>query len=781
MSNEIEIVVTSKDKTRLNEQGKQAERLGSKLKTGIGLGAATAGLALLKFGKDSASAFIEAEQSQTQLEHAFQRFPKLADVSISSLQDLNSELAKKTKFDDDATASGQAVLAQFGLTGTQIKQLTPLLQDYAAKTGKDIPTAARDLGKAVLGQGRGLKAIGVNFKDTGSAAGNFGSLVDTLNGKVGGFAEKQGKSAAGQAAILENRFGEIQETVGAKLVPAMIKLFNVGTKVVSWVDKNSAVLIPLAGVIGTVIAGIKAWTIAQAALNIVMALNPIGLVVIAIAALAAGLVIAWKKSEKFREVVTGAFDKVKGAGQAIVKWFREMPGRIATAIGNTGRLLYRKGVGFIDGLLDGAADKVVDFGKFLGGLGKRAVIWVGTVTAKLYRKGVDFIDGLLDGAAEKVVDVASFFMRLPGRVLIWIGNLTRTLAGKGAHLIGGLLSGLGEKWAAVTTWLGKRKASVLAWIGNTLTWLKSKGGDVLQGFLDGLKSKWEGIKTWVGGIATWIKDHKGPVALDRKLLVPAGQAIMDGFLRGLKSGAGPAWDFVSKVGGKTVSQLRSLLGPQMIDLKPGLDILNSNGYLNRVKYQGESMNLDTFRRLQRAESMLGRRFRVFQGSFEGASSYSGTTHTGGGVVDVNGPGGWSAAVNALRRVGFAAWHRTPSQGPWNHHIHAIAIGDPTASASARDQVADYLRGGDGLAGMRHGGITGGRRLRVGEGGPEILDVPAGAHVRPGTGYAPAGGGPAVIELRSDGGAAADLVLELLRKAVQPKGGNVQLIVGGRAL
>ena len=60
----------------------------------------------------------------------------------------------KTKFDDDAFASGQAVLAQFKLSGKQIENLTPLLADYAAKTGKDLPTAAETLGKSFLGNTR---------------------------------------------------------------------------------------------------------------------------------------------------------------------------------------------------------------------------------------------------------------------------------------------------------------------------------------------------------------------------------------------------------------------------------------------------------------------------------------------------------------------------------------------------------------------------------------------------------------------------------------------------
>jgi hypothetical protein len=74
-------------------------------------------------------------------------------------------------------------------------------------------------------------------------------------------------------------------------------------------------------------------------------------------------------------------------------------------------------------------------------------------------------------------------------------------------------------------------------------------------------------------------------------------------------------------------------------------------------------------------------------------------------MDTDGPGGWNTAVRALRAAGFASWHRTRAQGPWNDHIHSIAIGDPSASPSAKAQVRDFLRGGDGL-GMAKGGRVG---------------------------------------------------------------------------
>lgn len=244
----------------------------------LAAGAALAvGAALFKFGKDSVRQFIEAEKAQNQLSDAFSRFPKLADISIDSLRSYNQELAKKTRFDDDAFASGQAILAQFGLTGRQLKDLTPLLADYAAKTGRDLPEAAKLLGKASLGNTRALKDLGVNYKVTGDQATDFANITDLVRARVGGFAEKEGKTAAGQLAILQNQFGELQEEVGARLLPALLGLTRTGLKLVEWIDRNKDTLGPLVKLFGSFAVAIllvnraaKAYTVTQAAMTVAL-------------------------------------------------------------------------------------------------------------------------------------------------------------------------------------------------------------------------------------------------------------------------------------------------------------------------------------------------------------------------------------------------------------------------------------------------------------------------------------------------------------------------------
>ena len=242
----------------LSTEAKEAAKRQDEFRAKAVLAGAAVGAAIWKFGKDSVQAYVEAQGAQTRLQEAFRKFPKLADVSIGALQDYNAELAKKTRFDDDATSSGQAVLAQFGLTGRQIMAVTPLLQDYAAKTGKDLPAAAEDLGKAMLGQGRALKAVGINFVDTGTAGGNFNQIMGSLRQQVGGFAEAEGKTAAGQAEILKNQFGELQETAGQKLLPALISVGGELLKLVGFVSDNQRVIVPLAAGVAGVAAAVYA-------------------------------------------------------------------------------------------------------------------------------------------------------------------------------------------------------------------------------------------------------------------------------------------------------------------------------------------------------------------------------------------------------------------------------------------------------------------------------------------------------------------------------------------
>jgi hypothetical protein len=117
-----------------------------------------------------------------------------------------------------------------------------------------------------------------------------------------------------------------------------------------------------------------------------------------------------------------------------------------------------------------------------------------------------------------------------------------------------------------------------------------------------------------------------------------------------------------------------------------------------VPFRGHRADRRSTRMIAEAEK-LGGPLRITQGCYANGSLSAGT-HTGGGVFDFSVRGLSLTQINrrvkALRRVGFAAWHRVPSEGGWVAHIHAVAIGCPDLSPSAERQVAAYKRGRNGL-------------------------------------------------------------------------------------
>ena len=94
-------------------------------------------------------------------------------------------------------------------------------------------------------------------------------------------------------------------------------------------------------------AGATGLAVAQAGLNAVLKANPIGLVVSLLAALAAGLVTAYKTSETFRNAVNSAFVSVKKIAQnaigTVVDWINELVAKIRGAAAALANL--KNGVG----------------------------------------------------------------------------------------------------------------------------------------------------------------------------------------------------------------------------------------------------------------------------------------------------------------------------------------------------------------------------------------------------------------------------------------------------
>lgn len=75
--------------------------------------------------------------------------------------------------------------------------------------------------------------------------------------------------------------------------------------------------------------------------------------------------------------------------------------------------------------------------------------------------------------------------------------------------------------------------------------LYSNGSALMAGLKSGIDSGWSQITSSVSNMAQWIKDHKGPVSYDRKLLIENGLALMAGLNQGIQAGWRNVMDNIS--------------------------------------------------------------------------------------------------------------------------------------------------------------------------------------------------------------------------------------------
>jgi hypothetical protein len=122
------------------------------------------------------------------------------------------------------------------------------------------------------------------------------------------------------------------------------------------------------------------WAGAQALLNLAMAANPVGLIIMGLVLLGAALVTAWQKSQTFREIVTIAFtglsSPVLGFASMVLQAQREV------------------------------ALSFLDFAELLLGVGERAFSWIPGVGDKLAtaREAVDGFKGTVETGFDIAID-----------------------------------------------------------------------------------------------------------------------------------------------------------------------------------------------------------------------------------------------------------------------------------------------------------------------------------------------------------------------------------------
>lgn len=200
-------------------------------------------------------------------------------------------------------------------------------------------------------------------------------------------------------------------------------------------------------------------------------------------------------------------------------------------------------------------------------------IWDGLKSAVL-----SITSALVNTAKSVWEGFKNFFYSLLNGVRNTAVNSWNSIRSSVVSIISGLVGAAQNAWYSFRNGVSNLVSSVsniFYSLRNINLW--SAGSAIINGFLNGLRSAWGSVRNFVSGIADWIRDNKGPISYDRKLLIPAGNVIMGGFNEGLENGFK-----------NTMSKIEGITG----NIQSRFNINQSKALNVESNYQGQSLNIN---------------------------------------------------------------------------------------------------------------------------------------------------------------------------------------------
>ena len=530
-----------------------AQGFGSKIKgyfapVAASFAASFAAFGVVNFFKDSAAAASNFAESANAINVAYGKAaPQIAALG----EDAATRLGLSARaFNEIATRfSGFAgtIAGPSGDVANVIDDLATRGADFASVFNLDVNEALGLFQSGLAGETEPLRRFGIDLSaasvqsfayangiaksgeeltEAQKVQARYAFLMEQTSKTQGDFANTS-DSLANQQRIFAAQMEETQRKLGTALLPAMQALaafandvlipaingfIDTLTSIGSWIADHLPTVLTFVSVLGGLAIAFNAVTIAtriyaaaQAILNAVMAVNPLALLAIAIAAVVAGIVYlatettffqdlwknmtkavgdAWKAvtdffTTSFENVTKFFHDAVKNiqnffrnAWDNIVKFFRAALDLIVqlflnwTVLGwiikNWGNIVsffqtawdritgfFRDALNAIATAVSSGIGRVITFFRELPGKILNAISGIGK---SLYNLGRDMIQGLLDGAGSLLRNIGNFFLdQLPGWIVepfkkaLGIASPSKVFKEFGKNIIDGLLGGIREE------------------------------------------------------------------------------------------------------------------------------------------------------------------------------------------------------------------------------------------------------------------------------------------------------------------------------------------------
>lgn len=588
---------------------------------------------------------------------------------------------------------------------------SPVWQSIFETFAKFAPQFMEQFGSIILNLLTGFGSILQAFAPTSA---EFGDALVDLTGLFADWAASL-KDSDGFNAFIDwlKRMGpEVWQTIldlGRALVNLAIAMAPFGEMTLGALDKFFEWIADMdPETLGAIVLGILSLTLAFQGLFGIVALvaaltAPFGLliaaIVIGVALAITAIILLWQHSETFRNIVTAVWEGIKSVVGTVVDWLTGTAWpfiqKVWDGIAAGATWLWEHVLRPVFGFFAEAFRQAIAVWEFIYAVHIKPLIQLfASLIVMLYRLTIEPIFKLT---------VDAFKLLWTGMKYIWDHGLRDFIMG---------LANIWTKdvWPAIrdaVSWIGDSWNSLMDAAKKPIKWIV----DVVlnDGLIDSFNQLARALHAPEIDRIKLPSSFTGRGASKPKSTFGNKPGFADG---GIYPGYTPGRDigYIAVSGGEAIMrpEWTRAVGSDYIDYMNALarkgGVSAIKGFLGGfasggiVNWKGKRFTEAMVERLKAAQQISGANFRISQGGFRPTTSYSGSTHNKD-AIDISSPIS-DTVVRALRLAQIAAWHRTPAQGPWGHHIHGVPLPGPgiQLSASALGQVNSYLRGGNGLGG-----------------------------------------------------------------------------------
>ena len=481
-------------------------------------------------------------------------------------------LAKGMQFLAKDIAGGGKGLAALGISARDasgnIKPMPELMKEIAAKL-QGIPPGAQRTAAILKIFGKSGMDLTPILTANASQMDALGQESDALGYTLDSKATASVKNHAQEQRRMQAAFAAVKMQIGQALMPVLTDLGKMFAErivpiikdVVKWTKDHEGVVKVLIGVLAGFVVVLKAinaatsayrvimvgvrvavlayrgvlilmrgltvaWTAAQWLLNVAMTANPIGLIIVAIAALIAIFVVLWMKCAWFRDFWKAVWNGIKAVGVAIWNFLKDHFKLIITIMLSvmTGGLFFL--ITHWRQIWNGIKVVFVAIWNFIKAHFKQALMIVGTILTggllyvfthwsqvwgaiKSFFVGIwDGIKGAFKAAVDWVVGKAEGFI-----------NFWRELPGKIGKFFGGMWDGLKNGFKAAINFIIEKWNWVADHLGFDIPdWVPGIGGKHFG--LPHIDPLFEGGTMTRRGLA--LVGEKGPELLN----LPGGSSVI---------------------------------------------------------------------------------------------------------------------------------------------------------------------------------------------------------------------------------------------------------------